>query len=58
MNVTNILSDKYIYIQSERNYSNLINELITLLNDTLCKLENVYFKYFLYPKLQNIGSYT
>lgn len=49
-----MLNDKYLFIQPEKNYQNLIAEIIHILNETVNNLENVYFKYFLYPKLQNI----
>ena len=57
-NIIKMLSDKYLFIQPENNYHNLITDIIHILNETVCNLENVYYKYFLYPKLQSVKTET
>ena len=37
-----------------RNYINCINEVIIVLQKALFKLQDIYYKYILYPKLKKI----
>ena len=46
---------------NQSNYMNCMIEIMEVLKSTYIQFENIYFKYFLYPKLlnvysQNIGS--
>ena len=45
-----IINDKDIIYSN--NYFLCIDELYKVLIKTLCKIQNIYYKYILYPKLQ------
>jgi len=47
-----IISDKEILFSN--NFFNCIDEIIIVLRKTLYKLQNIYYKYVLYPKLKKI----
>lgn len=47
-----IISDKEILYSN--NFFNCIDEIIIVLRKTLYKLQNIYYKYVLYPKLKKI----
>lgn len=53
-NIVNMLSDKYIYTKNRTMYKSFIDEIIHILNETLSNIEKVYYKYFLYPKIQDL----
>jgi hypothetical protein len=45
----------FTMVDSEFSYNSLfLTELYQILSRTLIKIENIYYKYYLYPKLQNI----
>lgn len=60
----NELKKKLIYILTDENllfssadtmkYKKCFNEIIHVFQNTLNNIENIYFKYFLFPKLKNI----
>ena len=41
-------------IISSNNYFKCMDEIITVLRNTLYKLQDIYYKYILYPKLKTI----
>lgn len=45
----------FTMVQSENSHNLLfLTELYQILSRTLIKIENIYYKYYLYPKLQYI----
>ena len=55
-NVHNILENDVIYLKNQREYDKGLREIIGLLTFTLTKIEDIYYKYFLYPRLQQISQ--
>jgi len=57
-NIFNQIKREILYIINDKdivfsdNYFVCLNELYKLLQKTLCKIHNIYFKYILYPNLQ------
>lgn len=47
-----IINDNEIVYSN--NYFKCIDEIITVLRNTLYKLQDIYYKYVLYPKLKKI----
>ena len=47
-----IINDNEIVYSN--NYFKCIDEIITVLRNTLYKLQDIYYKYILYPKLKKI----
>jgi hypothetical protein len=45
-----MIYDEYIIIST--NYFLCMNEIMTVLENTLSKIQNIYFKYILYPKIR------
>jgi hypothetical protein len=48
-----MLNDNFLYFYNKSNYIEFLNELYNILITTLSKIEKIYYKYFLFPKLQN-----
>ena len=44
----------YNEILYSNNYFNCIDEIMAVLRNTLYKLQDIYYKYILYPKLKKI----
>lgn len=60
-NIVNILENDnfYCHSQSDVNLSAKgLTEVIRLLTYVLTKIEDIYYKYFLYPNLQKLASKT
>lgn len=47
-----ILNDNWLYFNNKKYYFNFLNEIFDVLSNTLLKIETIYYKYFLFPKLQ------
>lgn len=47
-----IINDNYLVLSSK--YYHCLNEVYSVLKNTLYKLEKIYYKYILYPKLCNL----
>jgi hypothetical protein len=47
-----IINDNEILFSN--NYFNCIDEIMTVLRNTLYKLQDIYYRYVLYPKLKKI----
>ena len=48
-----MMNDNYVFFNHNNSYyMKFINELMTILTKTLSQIESIYFKYFLFPKLQ------
>jgi hypothetical protein len=45
-----MIYDEYIIIST--NYFLCMNEIMTVLENTLSKIQNIYFKYILHPKIR------
>jgi hypothetical protein len=45
-----MIHDEYIIIST--NYFLCMNEIMTVLENTLSKIQNIYFKYILHPKIR------
>lgn len=54
-NVFNMLENDIAYLKNKNEYDKGLKEIIGLLTFTLTKMEDIYFKYFLYPRLQQIA---
>jgi hypothetical protein len=58
VNIFNQIKKEILYIINDKdiifsdNYFICLNELFKLLQKTLCKIQNIYYKYILYPNLQ------
>lgn len=57
-NILNILENDVIYLKNKKEYDMGLKEIIGLLTFTLTKMEDIYFKYFLFPRLQQISNHT
>jgi hypothetical protein len=55
-NILNILENDIIYLNNKNEYDMGLKEIIGLLTFTLTKMEDIYFKYFLFPRLQQITN--
>ena len=51
-NVRNMLESDVTYSKNQKEYDKGMREIIGLLTFTLTKIEDIYYKYFLYPRLQ------
>jgi len=54
-NVRNMLENDVTYSKNQKEYDKGMREIIGLLTFTLTKIEDIYYKYFLYPRLQQIS---
>ena len=45
-----MLYDEYIIFSS--NYVRCMNDILYVLKNTLCKIQDIYFKYILHPKIR------
>lgn len=50
-NIITILNDKFLFFNSKSDYKNCIIELTNVLKNTLINVEDIYFRYILYPKI-------
>lgn len=57
-NIFNILEHDVAYLKHKNEYDKGLKEIIGLLTLTLTKIEDIYFKYFLYPRLKQIANQT
>lgn len=53
-NMLHMCENDVTYLKNEREYDKGLKEIIGLLTFTLTKIEDIYYKYFLYPRLQQI----
>jgi hypothetical protein len=50
-----MLESDVTYSKNQKEYDKGMREIIGLLTFTLTKIEDIYYKYFLYPRLQQIS---
>ena len=50
--INSIINDNEILFSN--NYFNCMDEIMTVLRNTLYKLQDIYYRYVLYPKLKKI----
>lgn len=59
-NIFNEIKKQIIYILNDNdilytnNYFSCLNEILCVLNNTLYKIQDIYYKYILYPKLKKL----
>jgi hypothetical protein len=62
-NIFNEIKKHIIYILNDNeiifsnNYFLCLNEILYVLKKTLCKIQDIYYKYILYPKLTKITKF-
>ncbi len=49
-----MLDDNWLYFKNKSSYFQFLNEIFNLLSNTLIKIENIYYKYFLFEKLHHM----
>jgi hypothetical protein len=47
-----IIDDNQIYLINQSKYVTCLSEIIEVLTNTLTRIEDIYYKYILFPKLQ------
>ena len=52
--IFHMIDNNNMYFTNTALYSKFLKELADVLSNTLVKIEDIYFKYFLLPKLQQI----
>ena len=45
-----MIYDEYIILS--KNYFSCMNEILCVLENALCKIQDIYFKYILHPKIR------
>lgn len=55
-NILNILENDNLHLKNKNEYDKGLKEIIGLLTFTLTKIEDIYYKYFLFPRLQQISN--
>lgn len=51
----NIMNENnWLYFNKKKYYFNFLTEIFEVLSNTLSKIETIYYKYFLFPKLEQI----
>ncbi len=50
--VNNITTDNFLFFYNKELFTNCMYDIIILLKNTLNEIDNIYYKYYLLPKLE------